>query len=315
MRIAFDARMEGAERADWWRALTDALPDDDWVDAAVDGTGSARWREADVAVVANPQPGRLAHCTQLRLIQSLWAGVDKLLADTTLPAAVPLARMVDPAMNQAMAETATWAVLSLHRRAFDYAAQQRQTQWRALPQKRADEVRVLVLGLGQMGRTTALRLAMLGYAVSGWSARAQAVEGVATTAGWAALPAALGAADIVVNLLPLTDDTRGLFDRVRLAQMRPGASLVNLARGAHVVEKDLLAALNAGRLEHAVLDVFETEPLPATHVFWFHPRVTAWPHAAAQTDLRTAAAVVAANVEAVRRGDVPAHLVDRARGY
>jgi glyoxylate/hydroxypyruvate reductase A len=315
MRIAFDARMDGAERADWWRALTDALPDDEWIDPVVEGTNSLRWREADIAVVANPQPGRLASCTQLRLIQSLWAGVDKLLADATLPRDVPIARMVDPMMNRAMAETAMWAVLSLHRRAFDYAAQQRQTRWQPLPQKRADEVAVLVLGLGQMGRTAALQLASLGYGVSGWSARAQPVDGVATSAGRAALPAALGAADIVVNLLPLTDDTRGLFDRARLAQMRAGASLVNLARGAHVVEKDLLEALNAGRLAHAVLDVFDNEPLAATHVFWFHPRITVWPHAAAQTDLRSAAAVVAANVEAVRRGEAAAHLVDRSRGY
>jgi len=315
MKIAFDARLEGAERADWWRALTDALPDDEWLDPVVEGTQSARWREADIAVVANPLPGRLAHCGQLRLIQSLWAGVDRLMGDATLPGGVPIARMVDPMMNRAMAETATWAVLSLHRRAFDYAAQQRQTRWRPLPQKRADEVAVMVLGLGEMGRTTAQRLAALDYQVSGWSARAREVAGVATSAGWAALPAALAAADIVVNLLPLTDDTRGLFDRTRLAQMRAGASLVNLARGAHVVEMDLLAALNSGRLDHAVLDVFDTEPLPATHVFWFHPRVTLWPHAAAQTDLRSAAAVVAANVEAVRRGDTPAHLVDRTRGY
>ncbi len=315
MKIAFDARLEGAERADWWRALTDALPDDDWVDAIVDGTQSARWREADIAVVANPLPGRLAGCTQLKLIQSLWAGVDRLMGDATLPKDVSIARMVDPMMNRAMAETATWAVMSVHRRAFDYAAQQRQTQWRPLPQKRADEVAVLVLGLGEMGRTTALRLAALGYRVSGWSARARQVEGVATSAGWALLPAALGAADIVVNLLPLTDDTRGLFDRNRLAQMRAGASFVNLARGAHVVEKELLAALNSGRLAHAVLDVFDSEPLPTTHVFWFHPQVTVWPHAAAQTDLRSAAAVVAGNVEAVRRGEPAAHLVDRARGY
>jgi glyoxylate/hydroxypyruvate reductase len=278
VRIAFDARMEGAERADWWRALTDALPDDDWIDAAADGTQSARWREADIAVVANPLPGRLASCGQLKLIQSLWAGVDKLMADATLPAGVPIARMVDPAMNRAMAETATWAVLSLHRRAFDYAAQQRQTQWRPLPQKRADEVSVLVLGLGQMGRTTALQLAALGYRVSGWSARAHEVPGVATSAGWALLPAALGAADIVVNLLPLTDATRGLFDRTRLEQMRLAASLVNLARGAHVVEKDLLAALNAGRLAHAVLDVFDTEPLPAGHPLRTLPNTVLTPH-------------------------------------
>jgi glyoxylate/hydroxypyruvate reductase len=315
MKIAFDARLDGAERDDWWRALTDALPDDDWMDAAVEGTQSARWREAEVAVVANPLPGRLAGCTRLKLIQSLWAGVDRLVTDATLPVTVPIARMVDPMMNRAMAETAAWAVLSLHRRAFDYAAQQRQTQWRPLPQKRADEVAVLVLGLGQMGRTAALQLAALGYRVSGWSARAQEVASIATCAGWAALPAALGAADIVVNLLPLTDDTRGLFDHARLALMRQGASLVNLARGAHVVERDLLVALNSGHLAHAVLDVVETEPLPATHVFWFHPRVTLWPHVAALTDLRSAAALVAANVEAVRRGEPAAHLVDRSRGY
>ena len=315
MKIAFDARLDGAERADWWRALTDALPDDDWLDPAIEGTQSARWREADIAVVANPLPGRLAGCGQLQLIQSLWAGVDRLMADATLPQAVPIARMVDPMMNKAMAETAAWAVLSLHRRAFDYAAQQRQTLWRQLPQKRVDEVSVLVLGLGQMGRTTALQLAALGYRVGGWSARPQQVDGIAASAGWAALPAALGGADVVVNLLPLTDDTRGLFDRTRLAQMRAGASLVNLARGAHVVEKDLLVALNEGRLAHAVLDVFDNEPLPATHVFWFHPHITVWPHAAAQTDLRSAAAVVAANVEAVRRGEPAAHCVDRLRGY
>ena len=315
MKIAFDARLDGAERADWWRALTEALPDDDWVDALVEGAASERWREADVAVVANPQPGRLAGCGRLQLVQSLWAGVDRLLGDATLPPGVPLARMVDPAMNRAMAETASWAVLSLHRRAFDYAAQQRRTQWQVLPQRRADEVSVLVLGLGEMGRTTAASLASLGYAVSGWSARPREVPGVICHAGRGALAGALGAADIVVNLLPLTPDTRGLFDRARLAQMRPGASLVNLARGAHVVEPDLLEALNAGRLAHAVLDVFDTEPLPTTHVFWFHPKITVRPHVAALTDLRTASALVAANVEAVRRRETPAHLVDRGRGY
>jgi glyoxylate/hydroxypyruvate reductase len=315
MRIAFDVRVHGGERADWWRALTAALPDDEWLDAEVEGTDSPRWREADVAVVGNPLPGRLAGCGRLQLVQSLWAGVDRLLADATLPAGVPLARMVDPAMNLAMAETATWAVLSLHRRAFEYAAQQREATWRLLSQRRADEVDVLVLGLGEMGRTAALRLASLGYAVRGWSARPRALPGVATSAGPEALADALAAADIVVNLLPLTPDTRGLFDRERLARMRPGASLVNLARGAHVVEADLLAALDAGHVAHAVLDVFDAEPLPAAHPFWRHPRVTVWPHAAAQTDLRSAAAVVAANVEAVRRGDAPAHLVDRARGY
>jgi len=315
VKIVFNARMEGAERADWWRALRAALPADEWIDAGRAGTPPDAWDDAEIAVVANPAPGTLARCTRLRLIQSLWAGVDRLLADATLPASVPLARMVDPAMSRAMAETACWAVLSLHRRAFDYAAQQREARWHPLPQRRADEITVLVLGLGEMGRAAARQLAALGYPVAGWSARPRAVEGIATSSGLDALPGALANADVVVNLLPLTDDTRGLFDRARFAQMRPGASLVNLARGGHVVEPDLLAALDSGHLHRAVLDVFQAEPLPATHAFWSHPRVTVWPHAAALTDLRSAVAVAAANVEAVRRGEPAAHLVDRTRGY
>jgi len=315
MRIAFDTRMEGAERAAWWEALLAALPADEWIDGARVDPASAPWRNADVAVVANPAPGRLAGCTRLRLIQSLWAGVDRLLQDPTLPASVPVARMVDPAMNRAMAETVAWAVLSLHRRAFDYAAQQRAGMWQVLPQRRAGEVRVLVLGLGEMGGTAARSLASLGYQVDGWSLAPKSLAGVTSHAGWDALPEALGRADIVVNLLPLTADTRGLFDRARLAQLRPDAALVNLARGGHVVQDDLLAALDQGRIAHAVLDVFETEPLPPGHPLWRHPRVTLWPHAAAQTDPRSAAAVVAANVQALRRGETPAHLVDRTRGY
>ena len=315
MKIVFDARMEPAERADWWHALRAALPADDWIDAGTLAGAPAPCADADIAVVANPTPGGLAHCTRLRLIQSLWAGVDRLLADATLPAGVPLARMIDPAMSRAMAETAAWAVLSIHRHAFDYATQQQQGRWHPLAQRRADEVAVLVLGLGEMGRTAARQLAALGYAVSGWGARARVVQGIATTAGLDALPAALAQADIVVNLLPLTDATRGLLDQARFAQMRAGASLVNLARGGHVVEAHLLAALDAGHLRHAVLDVFQAEPLPVTHAFWSHPRVTVWPHAAALTDLRSAVAVVAANVEAVRRGEAAMHLVDRTRGY
>ncbi|HEX2012767.1 MAG TPA: NAD(P)-dependent oxidoreductase, partial [Roseateles sp.] len=131
----------------------------------------------------------------------------------------------------------------------------------------------------------------------------------------AALNEALARADTVINLLPLTAATRGFFDAARLARFKPGAGLVNLARGAHVVEADLLAALDAGRIGHAVLDVFQVEPLPPEHPFWSHERVTVLPHTAAQTDARSAAALVAANLRAWRAGRDPAHLVERARGY
>ncbi len=299
------------EQAQWLTLLGDALPGETWVtDRSACDPASI-----DVAIVANPPPGTLQGLRQLKFIQSLWAGVDTLLRDATLPADVPLARMVDPAMNAAMAETALWAVLSLHRGFFGYAEQQRRRQWQAQPQRRADEIGVAVLGLGQMGRAVAQRLAANGYRVSGWSTHNVQVANIASWCGDAALPAVLAAADIVVNLLPLTPATHGLFDARRLAQLPRGACLVNLARGAHVVEADLLAALDRGHLQHAVLDVFGTEPLPVAHPFWAHPQLTLLPHVAAQTDPRSAALIAARSIRDWRAGRAPQYLVDRSRGY
>jgi glyoxylate/hydroxypyruvate reductase A len=305
------ADFDSADWATWWPALTAALPGERLVRSVAEAADDA----IDIALVANPPAGALQGLDSLRLIQSLWAGVDKLLADPTVPPGVPLARMVDPAMNAAMAETALWAVLGLQRDFFDYAASQRAAQWKPLPQQRASDLTVAVLGLGQMGRAVAQRLVHHGCQVHGWSTRPCAVDGVQTHAGAAAWPAVLATAQIVINLLPLTPATRGVLNAAAFAQMPRGASLVNLARGAHVVEADLQAALDAGHLHRAVLDVFATEPLPATHPFWSHPRVTVLPHVAAQTDPRSAATVVAANVRALRHGLPIAHLVDRVRGY
>ncbi|MBX3621433.1 MAG: glyoxylate/hydroxypyruvate reductase A [Rhizobacter sp.] len=268
-----------------------------------------------MALVANPAPGALKDLPRLRFVQSMWAGVDRLLRDDTIPPELLLARMVDPALSAAMAETALWAVLSLHRGMYRYAEQQRRRVWQALPQRRADEVQVAVLGLGEMGRSVATRLAANGYAVSGWSRRGAPLDGVATHARDTALPLVLGQAEVVINLLPLTARTHSLFNARTFAQMRTGAAFVNLARGQHVVDADLLAALDRGQLSHAVLDVFHTEPLPADHAYWSHPQVTLLPHAAALTDLRSATAVAAANINAWREGRPVSHLVDRARGY
>ena len=309
MSVLVAADFDADEWALWWPALQAALPNEHLVR---DGAEAAM---IDVALVANPAVGALQGLTQLRLIQSLWAGVDKLLTDPSVPADVPLARMVDPAMNDAMAETALWAVLSLHRGFFAYAARQRAGQWRGHAQCGADEVTVAVLGLGQMGRTTALRLAHNGYRVLGWSTRGTRLDGVATFAGEQGLSQVLAAAQIVVNLLPLTPATRGLFNTMTLAAMPRGANLVNLARGAHVVESDLLAALDSGHLHHAVLDVFAVEPLPPAHPFWTHAKVTMLPHVAAQTDVRSAVGIVANNLLALREGRALNDLVDRQRGY
>ena len=311
MAILVAADFSADEWAAWWPALVAALPGEQLVR---DGIEAAR-ALIDVALVANPPIGALQGLPRLRFIQSLWAGVDRLLLDASVPADVPLARMVDPAMTTAMAQTALWAVTGLHRHYFAYARQQREALWRQHPQQRADEVSVAVLGLGQMGRAAAQNIARHGYRVSGWSARPALVEGVTASSGDAALHEVLSAAHIVVNLLPLTSATTGLFNASTLARMRAGAGLVNLARGAHVVDADLIAALASGHLRHAVLDAFVAEPLPAEHPYWHHPQVSVLPHVAAQTDPRSAASIAAHNVRAFRAGQAPIHLVDRARGY
>jgi len=300
MKVLLAGSFEEGERSEWLQALSTALPEAQWLDLA---QARAAPQDVTAAVVANPAPGSLQGWPNLRLIQSLWAGVDRLLQDRTLPAGVPIARMVDPAMNAAMAETALWAVLSLHRGFFAYQRRQSEGVWQRHGQRRADELQVLVLGQGQMGGTAAERIAQQGYGVSGWRR-----DG-------AALAPLLARSDIVVNLLPLTNDTRGLLDARFFAALPPKASVVNLARGAHVVDVDLLAALDSGHLRHAVLDVFRTEPLPAGHAYWQHPRVTLLPHAAAATDARSAAAVAAANLRAARDGQPLLHLVDASRGY
>lgn len=299
MHILLCGRFDAGERELWQAALAAAFPEGHWLDPDQARAAPAAVR---AAVVANPPPGALQGLPNLGLVQSLWAGVERLVADPTLPAAVPLARMVDPAMSTAMAETAHWAVLSLQRDFFDYGRQQRARQWLQHPQRRADELHVLVLGRGELGGAVGRRLAAAGYRVAHWARGDD-------------LAAALAPAGVVVNLLPLTPATRGLIDARFLALLPAGASLVNLARGGHVVEADLLAALDRGHLRHAVLDVFAQEPLPAEHPFWTHERVTVLPHVAAATDPRSAAAVVADNLRALAEGRPLAHRVDRGRGY
>lgn len=320
MSVLLCGGLSPSELSTWHQHLRNAAPEETWL-TTLDGTDAAA---VDVAVVAPPLPALLQGLRalpKLRLIHSLWAGVDRLLAEPDLPTGVPLLRLVDPAMNRAMAETALWAVLSLHRGYYAYARQQAQQKWQQLPQRRADELRVTVLGMGQMGATTALLLQQHGYRVAGWrlgdvaSVNAAPLPNVAMHVGEAAFMPLLATSDVVINLLPLTPHTRGLLDRRAFDAMPRSAALVNLARGAHVVDDDLLAALDAGQLSHAMLDVFTTEPLPREHRYWTHPHVTVLPHVAALTDPRSAAAIVAANLRAWRAGKPVGPLVDLVRGY
>lgn len=310
MHILLCGSFDDDERDAWLAELQDALPDAHWHLTVTPADAEL----ITAAVVANPRPGSLRGLPNLRLIQSLWAGVDRLLSDPSLPD-VPLARMVDPAMSAAMAETALWATLSLHRHFYAYARQQHARDWQQLPQRRADEIQVTLLGTGQMGRVCATRLLALGYRVTGWNLHGGTVEGLPLEHGEDALWPLLARSDIVINLLPLTAQTSDLLDQRFFAALRPGAGLINLARGGHLVEADLLQALACGQVGHAVLDVFRSEPLPSEHPFWSHPQVTVLPHVAAATDMRSAARIAARNLLALRDGHPLSDLVERSRGY
>ncbi len=295
----------------WLPELRRRLP----ADRVLGTDAPADFHDVDVAVVSQPPRGLLGRLPHLRLVQSLWMGVDGLLADPDLPRDVPVARMVDPGMTTQMPEAALAHVLWAHRQLDVYARQQQARRWRPLPQPTIGERTVGVLGLGELGCRTARRLALTGFDVSGWSRRSKALDGVATYHGDDALHTVLAACEVLVVQLSLTPSTRHIVNAELLARLPAGAVLVNLARGEHVVDDDLLAALDAGHLRHAVLDAFMDEPLPPEHPFWGHPRVTVTPHVAAVSTPAGCAPVVAANIARLRRGAPLLHLIDRTLGY
>ena len=272
-------------------------------------------RDIDAALVWKPQPGLLAALPNLKLIVSLGAGVDHLLADATTPRHVPVARLVDPYMTEAMSEYVLTQVLRIHRQDFAYRAQQSARVWRELPQINASERRVGVLGLGELGSDVARKLSVLGFRVGGWSRRERRLPGIETFHGTSGLITLARRSNIVVCLLPLTRETADVMDAKLFAAIPRGGAIINAARGRHLVEADLLAALESGQLSAAVLDVFAEEPLPAEHPFWNHPKIIVTPHAAAATHAPTAAAGVAENLKRLADGRPLINLVDIHSGY
>lgn len=295
----------------WRAALQRRLPDLEvriWPELGDNGA-------IEAALVWLPPPGLLASLPQLRAIFSLGAGVDRLLEDPTLPAEVPLCRMVDPSLTASMAEFAFLHVLRYHRDLDVYEAQQRRAEWRLVLPRPASATVVGLLGLGELGAAAARLLADHGFTVRGWSRSRKAVEGVACFAGPEELDPFLEGLGVLVCLLPLTAETRGILNARLFARLPAGARLVNLARGGHLVEQDLLDALDTGHLAHATLDVFAREPLPPDHPFWRHPRISVTPHAASYSLPESGAEVVAENLRRLRDGRPLLHRVDRARGY
>ncbi len=271
--------------------------------------------EIDYALVWRPEPGLLGSLPSLKLILSLGAGVDHVLKDPQLRRDVPIVRLVDPCLIDAMSEYVALQVLRLHRQDLDYRAQQEAEVWRELPQKNACQRPVSVLGFGEIGQDTGRKLAALGFPVSGWSCGDKRVAGFTTYAGPQGLSQLLSTSEILVCLLPLTPETEGILCTRTFAQLPQGAGLVNAGRGAHLVEEDLIPALSSGQLSAAALDVFREEPLPSGHPFWHHPRILVTPHIAGVTNPATAAAVILDNIRRYEQGEPLLNQIDPIRGY
>lgn len=263
----------------------------------------------------NPPAGFFAPLGSLRAVFALGAGVDRLLARDDLPAGVPIVRLLDAGMAEQMAEYALLGVLMRQRHLVDYRLQQQRAAWRRHPPLARSDVRVGLLGLGEMGGAVARTLAGLGYAVAGWSRTPKAIDGVPAHHGDAGLDALLARSDVLVNTLPSTAGTRGLLDRARLSRLPRGALVVNASRGDQLDAAALRDLLDAGHLSGALLDVFTIEPLPADDPLWHHPRITITPHAAATTLPEPSVRQVAHNIRRLLRGEAVQGAVDRTRGY
>ncbi|WP_234195303.1 2-hydroxyacid dehydrogenase [Pseudacidovorax sp. NFM-22] len=271
--------------------------------------------EIEFALVSRIPHGALQGLPRLRLVGSLHAGVDHLLREGGIPAAVPLTRPVPQAGDVLMNEYVLTQVLQLHRELPAYALDQREGRWRKRAPLPVRERRVGFLGFGAMAAPAARLLRQVGFDVAAWARRARAEDGIHVFEGAAGLQALLARSQILVNLLPLTPDTENLIDARLLAQLPRGASLLNVGRGEHVVDADLLAALDGGHLATAVLDVFRQEPLPPDSPFWQHPRVVVTPHACRRVDIDDVVAQFAQEVARVQAGLPPLRAVDRAAGY
>jgi len=310
--IAFVSRMNAETEAVWKHALRAAMPQEEILSFS-ELTNEQR-RAVDFAIVANPDPADIAALPGLTWIHSLWAGVERLVLELG-DKAPPIVRLKDPELSRVMAEAALAWTYYLQRDMPAYRDNQQKTLWQEFDYRHPREMTIGLLGLGALGTAAAERLRHAGFNVAGWSRSAKAIGGVETLTGDDGLQTLLEKSDILVCLVPLTDATRGLLDAGRLAAMKNGAALINFARGAVIIAEDLIAALDSGRLSHAVLDVFEQEPLPVSSAFWQHPKVTVLPHISAPTSRESSARIVAGNVYTWRETGTLPETVDMARGY
>jgi glyoxylate/hydroxypyruvate reductase A len=269
------------------------------------------------AIVWLPPDDFFEAAPDVREIYALAAGVDQLLVHPGLPVNATIIRLCDAGMAQQMAEYVLYGVLHAQRQMGMFRQAQVSRQWaHDITAKPAGATRVGILGAGALGSRVAERLSLNGYTVSCWSRSPQIPDQrLAHAVGREALPGFLSTSDVLVCLLPLTDDTAGILDAVLFAQLPEGAFLINPGRGGHLVEADLLDALQTGRLSGALLDVFCVEPLPACHRFWTHPSIILTPHVAAKSLVAESVDQIVESMHTFARGGIPPGVVDRHRGY
>ncbi|WP_108660756.1 2-hydroxyacid dehydrogenase [Acuticoccus kandeliae] len=302
----------GPARAQWWlEHLQSLLPDIEcrpWDDPG--DPAAVRY-----AVVWKPPAGGLKRFPNLELIVSIGAGIDHVLADPELPQGIPIIRTTGDELTQRMREYVLMHVLRIHRQLPLVEAAQEKAEWLQIVIPPATGRTVGVMGLGNLGGDAARMLATVGFKVRGWSRSPKLIDGVSPFAGFNALEAFLSECEILVCLLPLTSETRGILNADLFAKLPAGASVINAARGEHLVEDDLLAALDSGHLKSATLDVFYEEPLPSKHPFWAHPKVLVTPHVASMIDPESGGKMIAANIQRFIAGEPIADLVDLEKGY
>ena len=271
--------------------------------------------DIEVALAWLPPPGLLANFQNLKAVLSLGAGVEHILADPSLPAEIPVARLIDPGLKSGMTEFVTMEVLRYHRYERDYRIQQDLKTWNLLKQTLSRDCHIGILGLGLLGGACATKLVDFEFPVSGWSQSAKDIKGVESFSGESGLFSVLERSDILICLLPLTPDTEDILDQTTLAALPSGAVIINAARGRHLVDQALIQLLDNGHLSGATLDVFREEPLPPEHPFWSHPKITVFPHAASWSLPSSAAPVIAENIKRVELGEKLFGQVDRNKGY
>lgn len=306
MRISFCC--SNTKAAPWLEGLRVALPQ-----ASIE-----EWRpgapQADHAVVWAPPQQFFDQQPRLKGIFNIGAGVDALLA-LSLPPGARVVRIDDGGMAVQMAEFVCQAVIRHFRELDVYDAEVKQGKWSFRRPRQRGDFPVGVMGLGVLGERVARALAHFEFPVLGWSRTAKALPGVRCFAGPAQFDEFLAATRILVCLLPLTPQTREIMNAKNLSRLLPGGYVINVARGAHLVDEDLIALLDSGHLAGAALDVFRTEPLPAQHPFWRHPKITLTPHTSARTLRDESVAQIAGKIAALERGEPIAGVVDVQRGY